>query len=435
MNPTPLLVLVVLLLLGCSDDASTSDSNATPSNTASDASQSDAGDDTNAAPEDTGAEPDSPPEPTPVADRSPGPLERWASPIDDYLEVGRMEAGEGGSFLMGIHDLAVYEDRLYLGYGDANINLGRVTPIEFRYIDSIDAGAEAISEFASDEEQLDRYRLIDGTLYMAGIDATEDAWLGNVYVREAGDAWVKSRTLSGGVHVHDVMGFQGALWAVGSGATPEEWSAGDIYAHLWRSDDGGASFTIAERAHNGGTGDMRWVHLLTVGDRLHMFGYGSNAQGQIDELNHRRTDGATLEPLPNGHPLRFVFVEDTWRVGEQGLVTGVDASADPLLNGAWLMRTSDDVVAVEALAEVTTRDVAPVMETGEWLVLVTEGNVYLEAPADGIWRTRVLVTRDFESFSEWLTVESEELFVSMAWWRDGLVLGSEAGALWRAAAP
>ncbi len=105
----------------------------------------------------------------------------WAEPIADYLAVGERQT-MGGDFLRAVQDLHVYEDRLYLGYGDANVNLGRATPIEVRAF-ADDARPEAASEFRTDEEQIERYRELDGDLWIPGVDATEDAWLGNVYWR------------------------------------------------------------------------------------------------------------------------------------------------------------------------------------------------------------------------------------------------------------
>lgn len=126
----------------------------------------------------------------------------WAEPLRDYLAVGERQT-MGGAFLRAVQDLAVYDDRLYLGYGDANINLGRATPIEVRSFRD-DGAAEAAAEFRSDEEQLEQYRELDGDLWIAGVDATEDAWLGNVY-------WRPRATPGGGGFARGAVNVGGAL--------------------------------------------------------------------------------------------------------------------------------------------------------------------------------------------------------------------------------
>lgn len=159
----------------------------------------------------------------------------WAKPIDDYIAAGKAKLGHE-KFERSIHDLAVYEGRLYLGYGDATYNLGRITPIEMRSFAS-PASTTITKEFTTQEEHLEQYRILDGDLVMAGIDATEDAWLGSVYAKPSGKAWFKSRTLKQGVHVHDCITFGGAWYAVGSGATQAEWTASNIHSILWKSTD------------------------------------------------------------------------------------------------------------------------------------------------------------------------------------------------------
>jgi hypothetical protein len=106
------------------------------------------------------------PTPTPLAGQSFGAPQAWATPIADYLAAGEAEV-KSLAFLRGIHDLASYEGQLYLGFGDANLNLGRIFPIDFRaFTDPSDATAHG--ELVTDEEQLDRYRRVGPDLLMAG---------------------------------------------------------------------------------------------------------------------------------------------------------------------------------------------------------------------------------------------------------------------------
>ena len=353
----------------------------------------------------------------------------WATPIEDYLAAGFEELGHW-NFLRGIHDLSVYRDRLYLGYGDANENLCRVIPIGLRFFSASDEPT-ATNEFDTDEEHVERYRQIGEDLYVAGIDATEDAWLGNIYFRRPDKDWVKSRTLSGGVHVHDVAGFDGAHWAVGSGSQEPEWNKGDIYAHLWRSGDGGESFDIAERVHNGGNGDARWVRMLPLGDQLYLFGYTSDASYKIDALIGARYDGKTLEMLPDNHPLRWVFATETDRVGEQGLVRGVNLSNDPLLHAIWLIDADGTVTPVDGLAGKTVVDLAYHAPTQETVLLTNDGDDYAASFELTQWQVRVLVTSDFKTFTELLAFQSDIPPKSIVYWESYLFYGTDHGAVMR----
>jgi hypothetical protein len=368
-----------------------------------------------------------------IADSSFGELSAWANPIDDYLQAGKAEVGSD-DFLRGIQDLAVFEDRLYLSYGDANHNLGRIIPIGLRFFADPD-DATASNEFDTDEEQIEQYRHLDGELWAAGVDATEDAWLGNVYVRGAGGTWTKHRTVQGGVHVHDVASFGGAHYAVGLGATEAEWGQGNIYAHFWRTKDGGASFEIVERAHNGGSGDARWVKLLSLGGELFAFGYTSNAEYKIDNLIGGHYDGSTWSLFAEGHPLRWFFAVGTDQVsGDRGIVRGVDLKGDPLVHAVWTVDDAASATMVSALAEMTVVDVFHHPATDETLFLTYDGNDYKAGFTLSQWTVRVLVSRDLLQFDEKLSFTTQVAPQSIAYWRGALFYGNGDGQVLRATA-
>ena len=389
----------------------------------------DVGGGADAASTDAGSQEVWPGDDLPAAGLTFGPLQPWANPIDDYLEAGMQHAG---LFLRGVHDLVVWEGRLYLGYGDANVNLGRVIPIEVRSFTSPDE-PEPLREFATDEEQIEHYRVLEQGLYIAGVDATEDAWLGNVYYRgEAGD-WTKSRTLQGGVHVHDVAGHGGAVYAVGSGAAPEEWEAGDIFAHLWRSEDSGASFEIVARRHNGGDGDARWTRLISRPEGLYVFGYASNAQFVIDEIVNGVWDGQEVTPLADDHPLRWVLVDQSHPLPDgTALLTGVDASAQPLRRRAFRMSGDGVVEPVAGLQGLSVLDVAPHLPTGEVVLMVEQGDEVSDELRSS-WAPKILISSDLESFTEALSFESERPPGAIVYWRGALYFGSGEGQVLRSA--
>jgi len=115
----------------------------------------------------------------------------WRSPLEDYIAAVVEEKGLAlDAFDHAVKDLALFDGRLYFGYGDWTNNLG---PVEVRSFASPD-GLHA-AEFTADEESIDYYRDLGDTLAIPGVDATEDALVGNVFLKPSGGAWVKHRSL------------------------------------------------------------------------------------------------------------------------------------------------------------------------------------------------------------------------------------------------
>jgi len=98
---------------------------------------SDAESDTGSAPDaegDVEAEADKDAGPFPVASRRFGPFAPWANPIEDDKAVG--EATHPGQYRSSINELQPFGRSLWIGYGDADYNLGEQTPIESRSFSS-----------------------------------------------------------------------------------------------------------------------------------------------------------------------------------------------------------------------------------------------------------------------------------------------------------
>ncbi len=357
-------------------------------------------------------------------------LAKWATPIEDYIKAGRAKYS---SFLRQIHDLTVYQDRLYLGYGDANVNMGRIVPISFRYFGSPDSTA-VVKEFNSDDEHLERYRRIDGDLFLAGVDSTEDAWLGNVYYKRKGDKWVKSRTLKGGVHVHDVIGFKGAIYSVGSGATETEWKAGKIFGHLWKSTDKGKTFKVEDKRPNADGGDCRFVRLLPTPKYLYLFGYRSNNKGTPIDVINSRYDGAKREDLADTHPLRYVWASETYALGDTlFVVRGYKIKVvKKLVLRTWRVTVDGKLEEVAKLAKQTVIDVYQHPATKEILVLSHDENDYDKITKMKDWKLHIYVTKDFKSFTELHGYSSTTRPKSIAFWKGAIYVGDNAGAVWRA---
>ncbi|MCM8533602.1 MAG: hypothetical protein NE330_20725 [Lentisphaeraceae bacterium] len=106
-----------------------------------------------------------------------------------------------------IRQLFVFEDKLYLGHGDATVNTGPTDIISYSFKEK-----KFTTEFTVDDEGIQTYKVVDGQLVIPGLDATEDWKFGNIYVKGK-SGWEKLRTLPKAVHVYDVTSFGGAWFA------------------------------------------------------------------------------------------------------------------------------------------------------------------------------------------------------------------------------
>ncbi len=383
------------------------------------------------ASKDAGAPPWKPKEGAKIGELKFGAPTLWAQPLKDYLELGNKHA-TGGKFLQGVQDLAVWQGRMYLGYGDANINLGSKQQLTIRYFDKWDSTATT-DEFKHGEEQIDRFRHLGDELWIPGIDATEDAWLGNVYRRTKDKPWVQHRTVQEGVHVHDVARFQGDVYAVGSGSKPEQWKAGAIYAQLWRSKDNGGTWESADKEWNEDKGDARFTNLVATGTKLFAFGYKVNNQGKIYNVPNKVWDGKKAEFLGPGHPLRLALVAYAWPLTDAAAIVMGRA----LLEGnkapfkAWLL-TAGGAKLLDLFKDETVVDVFRDGKTGEIVVLSHDGN----KPGvdfgsfEGKWRVRL--TTDLQKFTEIASFHASLQLQCVAFWNGALFFGTEHGDVYRA---
>ena len=140
--------------------------------------------------------------PPPINRYSFAAFEEWAAPIEDVLAAGQLAFG--ADFSRSISDLMAFEGRMWVGYGDANVNLGGVVPITFRYFESADT-IEASIGLVSGEEQIDRFRVLDDTLWMPGVDSLgSDERLSRWAVCTYGDGAGENVQQCWWQHVHDV---------------------------------------------------------------------------------------------------------------------------------------------------------------------------------------------------------------------------------------
>jgi len=226
----------------------------------------------------------------------------WGNPIEDYIESATPIFTD---FEKGISSLEVFEDILFIGYGDASVNVGSEFPIEFRILKSFDQkkpdkirvigdgqGAAQRSKYDTGEEKIIKFAQFDNNLWQPGYDSnTQDELYtqslptekkliqGNVFKlqRLNGElVFKKNRNILGGEHVIDIDMFNDRIFAVGSGANNrEEWDSGFVYRYIWESNDGGENFRTFYRNtfDIANYGDTRFRALLSSEDKLFVFGY------------------------------------------------------------------------------------------------------------------------------------------------------------------
>jgi len=182
-----------------------------------------------------------------------------------------------------INDLQIFNGKIYVGYGDAVINTGPTDIIAF------DLGTgEFVNEFTVDEEGIYTYKIIDGTLMIPGIDATEDWLFGNIYILE-NDAWTKLRSIPHGIHVNDLESYGERLFA----STGTFGNIGDDVEHyfgaLFSSTDRGKTWDLAYATPSDDRSIFRVNALLEYKNALYAFpfAYTDMEKERIPQDFHR----------------------------------------------------------------------------------------------------------------------------------------------------
>lgn len=362
-----------------------------------------------------------------IADCDYPALTLWQEPLLDYIEATKGKLSQA-RLRKSIADFIVFDDRLYFGYGDADLNAGRVTDILVRYFESPEATSYEAEATKTDEEEIALFRKFGDTLYIPGVDATEDGWLGNVFTKPSGGELKKHRTVTGGVHVHDIAVWKGDIYACGSGAPgPDEWNTGQVRSYLWKSEDQAESFEAVAEIENIEQGDRRYVHMIPFPDELLVFGYRTNPQYNIVELLSDSWDG---EKLTEADKIPGYFIDQTELFDEEtAIVRGVYALGELRPETLVLKASDEEAKVVEALSGKTVLDML-VIEPGKALVLAMEGSEY-PMPKDPL-AFEILYTEDFESFTTLLSNEAPAAYpTAIGYWKGGIYLGFANGQIWR----
>lgn len=152
--------------------------------------------------------------------------------------------------------LHVIGDRIYAGYGDYNANTG---PIRVYSVPLADPTAAWTDHLTADTEETGVFcATADGRILVPHIDPRG---VGGGYAeRQANGVWVDRPQRIGAVnveHVFDMVEFGGALWACGSG---------NDAARVWKSTDGGATWTADLVGQAGAL--SRYYGFTIYGDEL-----------------------------------------------------------------------------------------------------------------------------------------------------------------------
>ena len=374
----------------------------------------------------------------------------WSEPINDYLIIG--EKKYPNDFDTRIGALEVFDDMLWIGYGDTRVNMGSTIPIEFRRFNdpslnqvestlvlADNQGAKQRTPNDTGEERIIPFNRFNKQLWQAGYDSNNDdeTWTqaipgperliqGNIFVLDAknGDlVWEKRRNIPGGEHVHDLAYFNGSIYGVGSGADHRrEWESGQIFRYLWQSDDMGMTFKTIHRVMVPDTekgDDTRYRALLSVGNTLYVFGYMHYRETSKLEGRHVTVKNNQISGL-NG-AVGSVVVRKTWPLHPMlGLAVG---NYGPGVSRTFKIIQSG-IQELSGWSNLRVIYVTPGEKNGHWLVLAGSGT---DEETFSVYR---FYERSINQLSPVLDL-GEMAFSSIALWYGDLFLGSDDGKIYR----
>ena len=383
-----------------------------------------------------------------------GAPEAWAVVSEDYLTYAEWLTGAvyrfdaGGTVREDVAALTVFDDVLYAGIGDWHFNAGsRFCPEEggaCAYEDAPGHGiplvtfssgsAEAGFDHVLPEEQIGRFRRTGDALLVPGIDPSdgdgapacclEDSSSENYCGDEAArtheqfergtlylqshDDWFETDALEGGIHVFDVSVLDGVMYAAGA-SNPV--GGGNSGATVWRSENGGRSWSVALRRDD--APHSRFVALAPLGEEMWVFGY--DAAGVVSFRVDTQSEFPDLLPDLRGILATEPFTRD------EVLVWSTSVQAGGLVD---VLTSTDGDIAVRALDGLEGRSLVAtyLLCAGDLLLLTSSGNSFA-----------VDRTLDLVHFERVVEFESDVRITSFAFWEDSLVFGADGGRLLRAA--
>ncbi len=129
------------------------------------------------------------------------------------IPLARRYPAGAAIYARNVWDLQAFEGRLYVGGGNwdnkgPSSNAGPVPILAW----DADKG-RVVQEGEVDDEEISRFEIIGGRLYIPGADALESWKLGNLYRRETDGHWRKLRTIPRAIHAFALTDYGGRLYA------------------------------------------------------------------------------------------------------------------------------------------------------------------------------------------------------------------------------
>ncbi len=257
-----------------------------------------------------------------------------------------------------VHDLQLFNGRIYVGVGDWNNNRGPIDILSF-VPPATGQRAGFIKEFSVDDESVDIFRVSNGKLLVPGTDSADkvpNQWeLGNLYIKSEGK-WTKRRTVPNGIHVFDATYFDGKLYVT----TGTQKGA----AMFESADDGKTWIRCAHSADAGRFYEMQVVgnSLVTWPGNADQVGFQLHA-GRQKELRIPFLPGETARRNTVERSTAFlqgiVYTTKGWRtpIGPKPMFYLHDLEQGASVIQAFLKRNVQDILVREGICYVLTREV------------------------------------------------------------------------------
>ena len=192
-----------------------------------------------------------------------------------------------------VWDVKIWGDLVYRGAGDYNKNAGTAPILAFNK-----ETQHWVRMGITDDQALQRYVEIGGTLYAPGIDPNGSWSWGNFYMLD-GEKWKKVRNLPGGIHNFDMIEFDGKIFAgLGTEVVDETIAV---------SEDGGKTF--------------QFVPLYQDGMLFNLDSYKSSRTYEFVEYNGKLY--AMVSFLVGIGYQHVIFCYDNGKMVYQGIASGM----------------------------------------------------------------------------------------------------------------
>lgn len=319
-------------------------------------------------------------------------------------------------YARNIWDMVYFDERLFIGCGNSS-NAGPSKsegPVDIWTYRDEDGWQ---SEFTVDEEQIERFLVLDGVLTIPGHDSRESWQLGNWYTRNTDGTWSKHRNIPKGIHVYDIIDFHGrrfaALGTTGAGTVTISNDSGENWQRL-TVPAGGQSEVTGECTNDSQYTITLWspriYGFFVVADRLY-----ANTLGLVFE--HCINNRWMFDYSPTSTILEWDgtnFVETTFSpygaISADRIVRPVNYEGETVYIAA---RSDNDhqwipVALLTTNENLQVRQLNPPQCTRPQDIDTDDGLLYIlcNEPQEEQWKTTIYATCDLETWQQVFTFES-----------------------------